>query len=227
MKHPKSRHPIHLIRCGRVVRASTVMAACSLLVACSLPWESYPPIPDRQDQAAQAQLDRQAALEGPGSDWYAARDAFRDKLAEARRRSDTRSDELAMLSYEYGRTSGVLCDWVTAEDSLQEAYELDRSTDGPTHMALIELARVHLAQQQYAEARRFFEQAFPALERINADQVDPLGYVDIVEEYSAVLSRLGESTLAQEWRSQAASVRESAGDAESETEITPYGAYCR
>lgn len=212
----------------QALRLGTLLSATLVLGACSLPWESYPPVGDRkQAEAAQREIaEQQVQAQRSGEQWYRAREAFREKLIDVRANPSARPQDLAVLVYEYGRTSGVLCDWDSAESSLKEAYALDQSYDGPTHMSLIELARLHLAQQQYGEARGYFEKAIPELETVNANQRDPVGYIEIIEEYSAVLSTLGEATLAQEWREQATQARESIAAPSTGAEITPYGAYC-
>lgn len=204
-----------------MTRALICLLVGASLVGCALPWQNRYSQPN--NRTASPPVASQGDLE---QDWVRARDGFRERVAQARNDGNVPPLELAALIYEYGRTSGVLCDWQTASLSLEESYELDKSNGGPSHMSLVELARLNLAQEQYEEARRYFSMAIPELDSVDADKRDPMGFVDIIEEYSAVLSKLGETKEAAVHRDRGKYLRQTSINSVSRSDITPYGAFC-
>ncbi len=77
--------------------------------------------------------------------WAEARKNFGLAIANVRMgHGDDRTR--AVLYYEYGRASGVICDWPEAERGLNEAYNLDQQISGPAYMSLVELARMNLIE---------------------------------------------------------------------------------
>lgn len=69
-------------------------------------------------------------------DWFNARMYFGRAIQNAKiGGADTKT--VAVLWYEYGRSSGVICDWPEAARGLNEAYKLDSETVGPAYMSLM------------------------------------------------------------------------------------------
>lgn len=136
---------------------------------------------------------------------------------------------LAVLLYEYGRASGVICNWAESEKSLIAAYELDRDNDGPTHMSLFELARMHSGRHEFSKAVEYFEQVLPELKNLQADARDPIAYAEFLEEYSLALEQTGKDDSAQfhHMRARAKELRNTFPDAKAFAEKTPYGTQCQ
>ena len=76
---------------------------------------------------------------GRSGEFAKARKEFARALTNARlAHADPKM--VAALSYEYGRYSGMICDWVEGEKGLAEAYDLDRQNGGPAYM----LSLIHI-----------------------------------------------------------------------------------
>lgn len=134
---------------------------------------------------------------------------------------------LAILWYEYGRASGVICDWAEAEVGLTKAYELDKVTNVPTFMSLVELARMNFDRQQYREALTYFDRALPEFEKQSPDTNDPVGYADFLDEYAISLDNVGRSVEAKKHLARSAELRRTYPNREARTERTPYGTQCK
>jgi tetratricopeptide (TPR) repeat protein len=133
----------------------------------------------------------------------------------------------AILHYEYGRASGVLCDWDNAATNLQEALRLDKKTNGPFFTSLLELARLNLTQENYEQAKGFYDELLPELKSREAAIIDPIGSADIISEYATVLEALDAGHLAVPYREMATQWREQHQGFAAETLKTPYGSKCQ
>ncbi len=122
--------------------------------------------------------------------WFNARMAFGRAWTNANL-GNAEDKVTSVYAYEYGRASDAICDWQEAERGLTKAYELDSKTDGPIHMDLVELARMYHAQGMLDKSEHYFSLAKEALDRLQADTRDAIGYANILAEYAAVLSALG------------------------------------
>lgn len=161
-------------------------------------------------------------------DWGTAQMQFGRAIVNARQgKADDRT--LAILLYEYGRASGVICNWAESEKSLTAAYELDRDNDGPTHMSLVELARMSIGRHEFSKAVEYFEQALPEFKNLQADARDPIGYADFVDDYSLALEKAGkdEATQIHHMRARAEELRNTFPEAKAFSEKTPYGTQCQ
>lgn len=133
---------------------------------------------------------------------------------------------LAILWYEYGRSSGVICDWAEAEVGLTKAHELDRESNGPTCMSLFELARMNFDRQRYREALTYFDRVLPEFEEIQMDTMDPLGHAYFLDEYATSLEKVRRGGEAKRHRRRSAELRRTFPNREAHTEKTPYGTQC-
>lgn len=160
-------------------------------------------------------------------DWVEAQKNFGKALVNARLgKADDRS--LAVVLYEYGRASGVLCDWEESAAALNDAYNLDRESDGPTHMSLFELARMYVSQRKFSKAVEYYERVLPEFDRLQADARDPIAYAEFLEEYSSALEQTGRGKAGhiRRLRARAQELRNTFPNAEAVTEKTPYGTHC-
>jgi tetratricopeptide (TPR) repeat protein len=133
---------------------------------------------------------------------------------------------MSILYYEYGRASGVICDWKEAEHGLRKALELDREINGPVHVAQIELGRMYFDRKDYATAEQYFSTVQPIFERIDAQTADPLGYAVFLDEYASTLEALSRPADAIPLRARADELRRTFPTSRVRTARTPYGTQC-
>lgn len=164
-----------------------------------------------------------AALEK--GDWKTARMYYSRAWGNAKK-GGAPIRNISVLRYEYGRASGVMCDWAEAEQALNEAYALDMKSGGPFWMPLVELERMSIAKKDYAQALKYFEILMPVLKKMRAETKDPLGYADILDEYVLALENNGRALESEKWKARSLQIRTTFPDAEPHTDITPYGMYC-
>lgn len=170
-----------------------------------------------------AQAANNAANSG---DWATARKYWSRAIVNAQR-GGAGPGQLAVLNYEYGRASGVLCEFTEAEEALTRSYDLDKEASGPTFMSLTELARLNLDQKKFQAAVSYFERLLPELEAKRAPTAAPIGFADILDEYSAALNNSGKAAQAQEAAVRALKLRGDNPGKSSITDRTPYGTKCQ
>jgi tetratricopeptide (TPR) repeat protein len=180
--------------------------------------------------AGEEELDNPHALAAEeavdAGDWAGALPKWKQAI-ELAEKTGAETAFKAILYYEQGRAQGVLCQWDEAEESLLRAYELDaESGDTPVFLSLTELARLVYARQDYESARHYYEKLVPLLKNYGANSFDPVGYVEILEEYAVALRAGNKDTEAAEYEKQAAELRAALGELPSNTSKTPYGQAC-
>ncbi|MBI1396703.1 MAG: hypothetical protein GC151_12040 [Betaproteobacteria bacterium] len=186
-----------------------------LLAACANPLNLY--TANRYFEGGRGQ-----AAQG---DWSKARMAFGRAWTNAD--SGNADDRVtATYAYEYGRASGVICDWAESEHGLLKALEIDRRSNGPVYMSLVELARMYHARGSLELSARYFGTAKEALDSVNADMKDPIGYATILEEYAGVLSSLGRMRDASLVAGRAQELEQRYRGRASGHVPTPYGQHC-
>jgi tetratricopeptide (TPR) repeat protein len=132
----------------------------------------------------------------------------------------------AVYAYEYGRASGVICDWKESERGLLKALELDQKTNGPTHMSLVELARMYHAKGSLSESEKYFAKAKRRLDELEADTKDSIGYANILNVYAKVLNELGKASEAEALTKREQEIRNVFKGRKSGHDVTPYGEHC-
>jgi tetratricopeptide (TPR) repeat protein len=158
-------------------------------------------------------------------DWENARRRYFLALQNAQW-SEAKPEELARLNLQVGRASGVTCKYDAAEKHLNKSYDLDKKADAPTYLALIELARLSLAQSKTLEAVGFFERAMPELETVKLAKKDPIGYAELLEEYAKALSVSGNTSRAKSIAARASEMRAANQGKVGIYAETPYGKQC-
>jgi hypothetical protein len=93
-------------------------------------------------------------------------------------------------------------------------------------MSLIELARLNLAQSKYDQARDYFAKALALFRGKDVETTDPIGYADVLDEYSTSIEKSSSPESTQEFRRRAAQLRATFPTGASHTDITPYGTQC-
>ena len=158
-------------------------------------------------------------------DWENARMYFSRAIVNAEL-GGIDSSTLAVLWYEYGRSSGVTCNWIEAEKGLLKAYELDRANKGPTYMSLYELARMNYDQKNFENAVGYFDKAYLEFEENQIDTKDPVGYADFLDEYSFTLENINKRDKVEGLKIRSSKIREAFKGKKSHTDKTPYGTNC-
>lgn len=133
---------------------------------------------------------------------------------------------IAIMWYEYGLASGVICDWAEAEAGLTKAYDLDKINDGPALLSLVQLARMNFDAQRYVEAVVYFDRALPELEEQSIGTQDPIGYADFLDEYATALDKVGRPADAKKHRRQSTRIRAAFPNQKAFAEDIPYGTRC-
>lgn len=158
-------------------------------------------------------------------DWATARMYLSKAIVNAQL-GRTSPAQLAVLHYEHGRASGVVCEFSDAEQSLTRAYELDKQAGDPTYMSLLELGRLMLEQKKFAEAAAYYERVIHELEANRALTEDPIGFADIIDEYVIALRNANRAIEAQALATRGAKIRSENAGKVSITDRTPYGQKC-
>lgn len=158
-------------------------------------------------------------------DWKSARQQFGRAIVNAELGGEP-PRQLAVLKYEYGRASGVVCEWDSAERALADALRLDTESGGPRFMSAYELGRMHFDRKQFAKAKPYYEMVYLDFGKIGAETKDPLGYAEFLEEFASVLDESGAPQESSRYRERAAKIRETFPTGRSHTEKTPYGTQC-
>ena len=159
-------------------------------------------------------------------DWHTAQEYYRRSIINAELGGIDETQYIVVL-YEYGRASGVICEWKEATDALLKSYELDKKTNGPSYMALYELAQLNYSRQVYEEASTYYERAYLAFEEEQVDTQDPIGYSVFLEEYSDVLKRTNNPAQIPELMDRAEAIKAAFPGKQSHTDKTPYGTQCK
>ena len=133
---------------------------------------------------------------------------------------------IAVLWYEYGRTSGAICDYAEAQRGLEEALKLDQATGGPVHMSLLEMARLNSAQGKFSEAASYYEKFWLAVPKDLAERKDPIGSAEVLEEQAEAYRQVGNIALSKSKKDRAQELRTATPNKPSNTDHTPYGKFC-
>jgi hypothetical protein len=157
--------------------------------------------------------------------WFNARMAFGRAWTNANL-GKAQERVTAVYAYEYGRASGVICDWVESERGLLTAVELDKKSNGPVHMSLVEMARMYHARGALEDSERYFGLAKEALDKVQADTRDSIGYANFLKEYAEVLAKRGKLETAKSLEKREEEIRSVFKDRTSSQEQTPYGEHC-
>jgi tetratricopeptide (TPR) repeat protein len=159
------------------------------------------------------------------NEWWKARRAC-GRAAVNAKLGGAPNQTIAILWYEYGRTSGAICDYAEAQRGFDEAMKLDQATGGPVYMSLLEMARLNSAQGKFIEAANYYEKFWLAVPKNLAEKEDPVGSAEALEEQAEAYRQIGNTALSQSTKDLAQKLRAANPNKQSKTDHTPYGKYC-
>jgi tetratricopeptide (TPR) repeat protein len=120
---------------------------------------------------------------------------------------------VSMVSYNLGRTKGYLCKHDEAEqlllDALRMEDELSEPEIGLITMRLLELARLVADQSRYDEAVFYYARAVPLVRELDIESEDPIGFANVLVDYSQVLKSSGNVEKAELIRQESDRIRDS------------------
>ena len=157
-------------------------------------------------------------------EWWKARQAC-GRAAVNAELGGAEPQAIAGLWYEYGRTSGIICDYPEAKKALEKSLESDKANNGPIIMDYFELARLHFDQKLFKEASAYYQFGIAATPKGIIDQ-DPIGYAEVLDEYGAALKQIGNATESEKIITESKQLRSSNPNNKSLTKRTPYGKFC-
>lgn len=157
-------------------------------------------------------------------EWWKARQAC-GRAAINAELGGAEPQAIAGLWYEYGRTSGVICDYQEAKKALEKSLESDKANNGPIIMDYFELARLHFDQKLFKDASIYFQSGIATTPKETIAQ-DPIGYADVLDEYAETLKQIGDAANSEKNIAEAKQLRSSNPNAKSLTKRTPYGKFC-
>jgi tetratricopeptide (TPR) repeat protein len=108
---------------------------------------------------------------------------------------------------------------------LEKSLELDKENNGAVIMDYFELARLHFDQKLFKEASTYYQSGVAATPKELIAQ-DPIGYADVLGEYSEALKQTGDVESSEKVILEARQLRLSNPNASSLTKRTPYGKFC-
>lgn len=191
-----------------------VIAAAVILTACANPINL---------RTAQNYAQGCSSFQHQGEWWKARRACGRAALNAELGGADPRA--VAGLWYEYGRTSGVICDYSEAKKALEKSLESDKANNGPVLMDYFELARLHFDQKLFKEAADYYQFGVAVTPKEIIAQ-DPIGYAEILDEYGESLKQVGEIAKSEKIIAESKQLRLENPNVKALTQHTPYGKFC-
>jgi len=172
------------------------------------------------------------------NEWWKARRAC-GRAAINFKLGGAQDQVIAFHLYEYGRTSGAICDYVEAQRGFDEAMKLDQGTGRPIYlMSLLAMTRLSSAQEKFAEAVGHYEKfwletskAFgeKADSKALAEKTDPIAIAEIYEEQADIYRHVGNSALSKAHKDRAQELRAAnpnKNKTSTDIDYIPYGKFC-
>lgn len=150
------------------------------------------------------------------------------KVVDMSTASGAPPEKRAIYWYEYGRASGVVCDWEDAEFALTVASNLDAQTGGPAYEALYELGRLNVTRKNYQKAVDYFSRATKAFPQDQGKKITNQSASRLFEDFAYALEQTGgQQGDVKRLRDKAADTREnSSRKSDVDQGVTPYGTQC-
>lgn len=118
---------------------------------------------------------------------------------------------ISMLTYNLGRMTGYVCEYLEAEKLLLDALTQEEKITGPesgiTSMRLLELARLNFDQKRFAQSIPYFQRGVANVEKLNIERDDPIGFALVLDDYATALVEAGQATESASIRARADELR--------------------
>src|SRR5437899_2980499 len=115
--------------------------------------------------------------------------------------------------YNYGIALGHQAKFRDAEDAMKRALGLDETSAPPEPRLrpkrLFELARLYQAWGKDELARDCYKEAMPLAGQQDVEKIDPIGFAVVLEDYAALLEKMGAPGEARAQLAKAAEIRHS------------------
>lgn len=208
------------------------MKTTSLFIALMLSLVGCTNMPPRSAQDDYSEVYSHAYMALQKGEWLTYKRLMRTVIDKSTA-SGAPPEKRAIYWYEYGRASGVVCDWEDAEFALTVAKNLDAKTGGPVHESLNELGRIYVVRTQYEKAVDHFTRAFKALGQYHEKHpgkeiTNQLGNARVIEDFAYALDKVGgQQSDIKRLRDSAAEIRKNLNAKDGIYEdVTPYGSQC-
>jgi hypothetical protein len=137
-----------------------------------------------------------------------------------------------MAMYGLARANARLCRTSLAEKWFRDSISLRESIpDIPQSAFLtqnwIEFARFLLSVGRTEEAATYFERAVPKLEGMGIEQIDPIGYADLLDDVVATLIKIGKNEESNVHAQRAAELRQKNPGRKADFRALPYPVACK
>jgi tetratricopeptide (TPR) repeat protein len=119
---------------------------------------------------------------------------------------------ISAATYNLGRMTGLTCNFLLAEQFLQQALQLEEQlpTPEPGNITkrLGELANISFALGKFEQSVHFYERALPRLEQLGIIENDPVGYGSYLDGYANALEKAGMTSKGADIRGRANALRD-------------------
>jgi len=160
-------------------------------------------------------------------DWLNAQEGYRRAIINAKI-GGFKEKDLSVLWYQYGRASGVICDWAESEKGFNKANELDRKNGNPTYKNLNEQGQMNFDRKDYLKAVKAFELAHAEIEETQIPVQYPISYALLLNNYADALEATNNKNKAKSYRKAADEIyKKNPGTNKNIRRTTPYGSQCK
>lgn len=187
----------------------------------------------RSSQVDYSETYRQAYMAMQKGEWLTYKKLMRTVIDKSTA-SNAPAEKRSIYWYEYGRASGVVCDWDDAEFSLTVSNNLDSKSGGPAYMSMNELGRISVVRKQFDKAVDYFTRGMKGFAEYqgklsNKEYKPQLADAQILEEFAYALEQVkGKPSDVQRLKENAAEVRKKVvASGATNSDITPYGTQCK
>lgn len=160
------------------------------------------------------------------NDWAMARLYF-GRAIQSATLGDADENNLADLWFQYGRSSGVICDWNEADRGFTQAYNIYQTTGSTAYLPLYELGQLNFDRQHYSAALVYFKRVQPEFKSRHINTQDPIGYAGYLYDYATALEKTDQASAAANFRNQSTALYRTFPGRGSTMEKTPYGTECQ
>ncbi len=128
-----------------------------------------------------------------------AKNYYEKAIQLAKSSNDTEYEAIAM--YGLAKANGRLCNFKQAESLLKKSIQirnnLSDTDNAKITQNIFELGRIYIVQKDWGMALVQYEKAVPMLEKFDMEEIDPIGYSNVLSEYSQVLKHSDASDKAK------------------------------